>query len=121
MAQRIGKPNEEKPRALSTIWNMDMVQPSIEDYQEAARKIRDIYIKAFSEIRQTKTDNVTSDDYINDFVYNLFKIHPSMSSLSFWRVLVTGLVAQLDAYLEGEEIKEVPKLHDDIMERLKES
>jgi len=115
LSGRIGKPEERSPRALDNIWNLDAVVTNLADYQTAARKIRDIYKMAYS-VGDTK---LPTDDQLNTFVAELFRVHPSLSSVRFWRVLVSTVVTHLDDHLEGE-VRSTEKLYDDVMDRLRE-
>jgi hypothetical protein len=115
LAGRIGKPEERSPRALSTIWNLDAVITTLAEYQEAAKKIRGIYVGAY----QDSGAKLPTPEAIDSFVAELFRIHPSLSPVKFWRVLVTALVAHFDDVLEGE-VRTADKLYDDVMDKLRE-
>ncbi len=115
LAGRIGKPEQRKPRALDTIWNLDDVETKVEDYQAAANKIRDVYACAFPESSSTIPD----ENYVEQKVIELFGIHPSLAAVRFWRLLVTALITDFDDHLEGE-IRPTEKLYYDVMERLRE-
>ncbi|MBN2549316.1 MAG: DUF2791 family P-loop domain-containing protein [Anaerolineales bacterium] len=114
LAGRIGKPDQRSPRALDTIWNFDEVVTELSDYQAAAKKIRDIYLSAYPSEK-----NVPNDTDMEDLVENLQGMHPSLSPVGFWRVLVTALISHLDDCLEGE-VRPIEILYDDIMDRLRE-
>lgn len=115
LSGRIGKPEERHPRALDTIWNLDAVETKLEDYQEAARKIRDVYVLAYPEAESA----LPSDSDVSGKVAELFRIHPSLAAVRFWRLLVTALVTDFDDHMEGEP-RETEKLYDDVMDRLRE-
>jgi hypothetical protein len=112
---RIGKPEQRKPRALDSIWNLDEVETDLSEYQAAAEKICSIYATAYPEA----SVELPSEAGINAFVKELLKIHPPHSSVRFWRVLVTALIAHLDDYLEGE-VRTTETIHGDVMDRLRE-
>ncbi|BAZ03074.1 hypothetical protein NIES37_70870 (plasmid) [Tolypothrix tenuis PCC 7101] len=112
---RIGKPEQRKPRALDSIWNLDEVDTDLSNYQTAAEKICNIYATAYPEAAA----ELPSEPEIDIFVKDLFDIHPTYSSVRFWRVLVTALIAHLDDYQDGE-IRTVETIHGDVMDRLRE-
>lgn len=112
---RIGKPEQRKPRALDSIWNLDEVDTDLSNYQTAAEKICNIYATAYPEAAA----ELPSEPEIDIFVKNLFDIHPTYSGVRFWRVLVTALIAHLDDYQDGE-IRTVETIHGDVMDRLRE-
>ncbi|MDI6776713.1 MAG: DUF2791 family P-loop domain-containing protein [Syntrophales bacterium] len=116
LAGRIGKPEERSPRALNTIWNLDALETSIDEYGTAAKKIRAVYLKAYPE----DADKIPDDNEVEKFVNDLFDEHPSLSAVRFWRVLVTVLVAHFDDRLEGE-VRSTKELYDDVMDKLREA
>jgi hypothetical protein len=115
LSGRIGKPEERHPRALDTIWNLDAVETKVDDYQEAALKIRAIYIMAYPEAESA----LPSESTVADKVAELFHIHSSLASVRFWRLLVTALISDFDDHMEGEP-RETERLYDDVMDRLRE-
>jgi hypothetical protein len=115
LAGRIGKPEERAPKALSPIWNLDAIEPSIEEYEAAAKKIRKVYINSYPE----GEGKIPAENEIGRFVDDLFDQHPSLSAVRFWRVLVTALVAHFDDKLEGD-VRETKELYEDVMEKLRE-
>lgn len=115
LSGRIGKPEDRHPRALDTIWNLDAVETKLEDYQEAAKKIRAVYAMAYQEDEAA----LPSESAVADKVAELFRIHPSLAAVRFWRLLVTALISDFDDHMEGEP-RETEKLYDDVMDRLRE-
>jgi hypothetical protein len=115
LAQRIGKPEDRAPRPLDRIWNMDQVQSSLDDYLNAACKIRAIYLSAYPDHGSA----VPSDAELRQYAEKLLEAHPEFSRVSKWRVLVSGTVEALDARVQGEELPPAEQLHDDIMEKLR--
>ena len=115
LAQRIGSPDQRAPRALDTIWNLDAVEPTLEDYQAAAWRIRSVYVMAYPEAESELPDLA----HLETFVKDLSENHPKFQAVRFWRVLVTALVQHFDDYLEGE-VRPTEELYDDIMIRLRE-
>lgn len=115
LAGRIGRPENRPPRALDTIWNFDDVATELPDYQTAANKIQKIYATAYPEAET----ELPSEDEVNKFVKDLHQIHPSLSAVRFWRVMISALITHLDDYLEGE-VRSTEQLYDDVMDRLRE-
>lgn len=115
LADRIGKPEERKPKALDTIWNFDEVEIGLSDYQSAGKKILSIYNDEYPE----GIDLLPSDEEVEKFVEDLSDIHPSLSSVRFWRVLVTALIKYFDDHLEGET-RSIETIYGDVMERARE-
>jgi hypothetical protein len=114
LSGRIGKPEQRHARALDTIWNLDAVDTTLQDYQAAANKILEIYHQAFAE-----ANTLPSENDVAQRVAELFRIHPSLAAVRFWRLLVTALIADFDDHLEGEP-RPTDKLYDDVMDRLRE-
>lgn len=115
LSGRIGKPEERHPRALDTIWNLDAVETKLEDYQEAAKKIRAVYAMAYPE-----ADSILpSESTVSNKVAELFRIHSSLAAVRFWRLLVTALISDFDDHMEGKP-RETEKLYNDVMGRLRE-
>jgi hypothetical protein len=115
LSGRIGKPDNHQPRALDIIWNLDTIEIKLEDYQEAAKKIRNIYTIAYPESESLLPDEKS----LLKKVEELFHLHPSLAAVRFWRLLVTALVADFDDHLEGEP-RSTEQLYDDVMDRLRE-
>lgn len=115
LAQRIGKPEERSPRPLDRIWNLDFLQTSIDQYLDAAGKIRRIYGTAYPELISA----CPPEDALREYIRKLVEVHPEFSRVSTWRVVVTGTVEALDAKAQGEELQPAEKLHDDIMDKLR--
>lgn len=115
LSTRIGKPEERHPRALDTIWNLDAVDTKLEDHQQAAIKIRDVYADAYPGAAPALPD----DEDVTQKVAELFRMHPSFAAVRFWRLLVTALIADFDDRMEGET-RTTENLYDDVMDRLRE-
>lgn len=116
LAQRIGMPNDKPPKAVDDVWNIDAVAFTLDDYQAAAKKIRDIYMDAYPEAKDTSP----TDDALGDVVAELYGKHPQLAQVRFWRVLITATVRALDNSLEREAIP-TPQLYNDVMVTLRES
>ncbi len=115
LSGRIGKPEERHPRALDNIWNLDAVETKLDDYQEAARKIRAVYAMAYPEDESA----LPSEPAVADKVAELFSMHPSLAAVRFWRLLVKALITDFDDHMEGEPRK-TERLYEDVMDRLRE-
>lgn len=115
LSGRIGKPEEHHPRALETIWNLDAVETKLEDYQAVAHKIRGVYMVAYPETESELPDQKA----VAQKVAELFRMHPSLANIRFWRLLVTALITDFDDHMEGEP-RPVVQLYDDVMDRLRE-
>jgi len=115
LSGRIGKPEDHPPRALESVWNLDAVTIKIEDYHEVARKIRSLYIQDYPMAEKILMD----DGNLEAFVNELYELHPSLSAVRFWRVLVTGLTKRLDNLMEGEEVP-TEELYNNVIDILRE-
>jgi hypothetical protein len=115
LSGRIGKPEEKPPTALSVVWNMDAVQTDLSAYQSAAVKIKGIYASANPDAR----DSLPGDEEVRASVEELHGIHPSLSAVQFWRVLVTSMVRDFDNRLDGE-VRPMKEVYRDVMDRLRE-
>lgn len=115
LSGRIGKPEERHSRALDTIWNLDAVETKLENYQEAAKKIRSVYVEAYPETELA----LPNEEAVTQKVAELFRIHPSLAAVRFWRFLVTAIITDFDDHLDGEP-RAVEQLYDDVMDRLRE-
>jgi hypothetical protein len=115
LSGRIGKPEQRPPRALDTIWNLDAVETTLADYQDAANRIRSIYATAFPEAQA----RLPTEAALQETVAELYRLHPSLAAIRFWRLLVSAVITALDDHLEGE-VRDPGILYDDVMTRLKE-
>jgi hypothetical protein len=116
LATRIGKPSDRPPKALENVWNLDAVDFTVEQYQEAARKILAVYAAAYSGIEEELPDEST----VNKFVAEMHELHPSLSQVRFWRVLTAATVKMLDDVMQGEE-PVTSQTYGDVMADLRES
>lgn len=115
LAGRIGKPIDRPPKALDNVWNLDAIEFSLEQYQEVAAKIREIYLTAYPDAEGSLPDLTT----LNEFIAELDKNHPSLSQVRFWRVLTTATVQKLDDTMGG--VERVPsEVYNDVMDELRE-
>ena len=91
------------------------MEPTLSDYQNAARKIRSIYADAYPEA----VTSLPSDDNVDKFVSDLRAMHPSLSPVRFWRALMTALIAHFDDHMEGN-VRPTAALYDNVIQRLRE-
>lgn len=111
LSSRIGEPQNKPPNALDTIWNLDAIEPQIEDYKEVARKIRQIYISVYPEAEEI----ISKEKEIDKFVENLYGEYPSSAPSRFWRILPSALIKKFDTQLAGEHLSD-KEIYDDIMQ-----
>lgn len=116
LAGRIGEPKDRPPRALENVWNLDAIEFSLSQYQEAAAKIHEIYLIAYPDSQDSLPDSET----LNKFVTELNERHPSLSHVRFWRVLTKATVERLDDAMEGVE-RAPSEVYNDVMDELRES
>jgi hypothetical protein len=69
----MGSRKIEAPKALNLIWNLDALETNIDEYREAAKKIRNIYLTSYPE---DASKNPNEDNVISLFDV-LFDKHPS--------------------------------------------
>jgi hypothetical protein len=114
LAARIGAPAQRPPRALDRVWNIDAMATTVEDFQSAASRVREIYVAAYPD----GADSVVSDDKLRSHMTAVVAEHPEFANVSAWRVVITATVDLLDHSLEGGELPTPPTHHASIMERL---
>jgi hypothetical protein len=115
LASRIGKPTNAPPKPLDKIWDFDAVQPTVQEYREVALKVRDLYLIAYPD----SVDKLCSPKELLTFVDELIALHPELSPVRFWRVLVASVVRRLDLENQGEALPTTEELHDEVIEVLK--
>jgi hypothetical protein len=116
LAQRIGQPKEAAPRAVDRVWNIDHVATEQDGYEEAASRIRRLYLKAYPDV----VDDIVDEDDFRRFVRDLVDEHPQFSPVSTWRVVVTGVVEQLDDMSDGVAMRSAEEVHGTLMDRLRD-
>ena len=99
LSGRIGKPAKRPPRALDIIWNMDAVKTELDNYQEAAKKIRKVYLMAYPYSEQYLPD----EEALNELVSSLYDRHPELATVRFWRLLMTALIMIFDDCYDSEK------------------
>lgn len=116
LAGRIGKPDDRPPKALGNVWNLDAINFSLNEYKEAARKIRKIYALAYPGVE----GELPGETEVNSFIEELHDLHPTLSQVQFWRVLTASTVKFLDDAMQGESFA-TPQTYRDVMNDLRES
>lgn len=101
LSQRIGALEDERPRALAKVWNLDSIQPTLGDLNSSVEKIRQIYIQAFPE----SAGDVAEVD-LERRVEEQYDMQGPHSEVSTWRVVVTAVIKDLDYAAEGLELPE---------------
>lgn len=114
LSNRIGQPPEHAPRALDMVWNIDAAQTQLEDYQEAARRLRALYSIAYEEEAEAVSDGHDLDHW----VVKLVEAHPVYAQVSLWRILITALVRQFDDEMQGGNRKDPAQAHQDVLDDL---
>ena len=116
LAQRIGEPGDHPPKAVDRVWNLDRIETSLDQYQAAACKVREIYMVAEPESQE----HVLSEDCLRARVEELVRSNPEFSPVRTWRVVITGTVKLLDFSADGEDAPSAGELYDDVMADLRE-
>lgn len=116
LAARIGRPEDHPPRSLERVWNIDQLAGGPEEYVEAAVRIRGVYLTAYPEA----ADSILAADELSARISALANEHPEFSSVSAWRVMITGTVDLLDASADGAALPEARSQHESIMSRLRD-
>ncbi len=115
LAGRIGRPQDRAPKALDRVWNLDSIRAEVDDYQQVALKIREVYAQAYPEA----ASSLPGGDHVKQKVTDLHALHPPLAAVRFWRLLVTAMIADFDDHL-GDQVRPVKGLYDDVMDLLRE-
>jgi hypothetical protein len=118
LASRVGSLKNTQPRALDIIWNLDTVEFSLADYQQAGRMILSIYHSAYSD----KT-GLPSPEELDRWVADYEQSYSRFAGVRFWRVLVSGIVSHLDDRGDDrgdDQVRSAQEVYDDIMDRFRE-
>lgn len=97
LASRILPVHERAPRALDVVWNIDEVESGDADYLETARRLRELYARAYDDA----ADELPGDVELHQWILRVVREHPEYSPVSLWRALVTAWVRHLDDLVEG--------------------
>lgn len=115
LSSRIGQPSNTPPRALETVWNLDVFNFNLEVYQEVALKVLNIYATSQPDF----IEDLPNAPEITEFVRELHEEHPRLSAVRFWRIMMAALIKKLDNCIEGVEESTVDIYYDRI-EMMKE-
>lgn len=108
---RIGPLDQQPPRPLDTVWNIDKLTQNPSAFSEAVGKIRKIYEIAFP----GEVDELPSDKTLSAHVDSVLAEHPEFSQVNSWRVAITATVQALNMALEGDPLPPPRKHHRDIV------
>lgn len=97
LASRIGEPEPAAPSALQRVWNLDAVAVTAEQFHDTARKIREIYTKAYPD----DAANLMETKELLSRVDVIITEHGQYERVSKWRAVVQECVKLLDLTLEG--------------------
>lgn len=117
LEQRIGQPQDKEPRAVDRVWNIDADVYDMQTYLLVGRKVRDLYGCAFPET----AGRLPSEAKVDAMVRELYQDHNPSSQMSFWRELITTLVATCDDVAEGRPVRSVVEIKDDVMSRARDA
>jgi hypothetical protein len=113
LSGRIGMPHQRAPRALDTVWNIDLVENTTDTFQEAASRIGAIFQVAYPE------DSIGDhDSALRSHIAEIVVAHPEFGRVSAWRIVIQAAVEYLDNAIEGEENLAAKIHHKSIMDRL---
>lgn len=118
LAGRIGKLREKGPRARDIVWNLEATKTALDDYKQAAVKIRDVYRES-NEDEDEDLSLLPSQEAIEGFVKDLFQQHGEKSNPRFWRVMTAALIRYFEDCLEGEETS-AEDAYEEVMDILSE-
>jgi len=97
LAQRIGQLPDGPPAAYARVWNLDKLTIGESAYEDAASRIRDVYLS----FRPESLASVVDDAGIRNHIRGLVKQHPERATVSTWRIVTQGSVDALDASVHG--------------------
>jgi hypothetical protein len=117
LEQRIGQPSDKAPRAIDRVWNVDADEYDTQAYLLVGHKVRDLYGIAFPE----SAARLPSDEKVDAVVRELEDSRNPSSQMSFWRELITTLVARCDDISEGRAERTIPEIKDDVMARARDA
>ena len=119
LASRIGKLKNRPPRPMETVWNLDEAKIGLDDYKQAAAKIRDVYKEANEDEEEDLDSRLPSQQNLAGFVEDLATQHGQTAIPRFWRVLTPALIEYFEDYLE-EEVRPAEEVYMGVMETLAE-
>ncbi|MGB9666888.1 MAG: BREX system ATP-binding domain-containing protein [Candidatus Cryosericum sp.] len=117
LEQRIGQPQDKEPRAVDRVWNIDADVYDMQTYVSVGHKVRNLYGCAFPEA----VSQLPSEGKVDAIVRELYDEHNPSSQMSFWRELITTLVATCDDAKEGRPERPTLEIKDDVMSRARDA
>jgi len=115
LSSRIGQPSNTAPRALETVWNLDVFDFNLEVYQEVAIQVLGIYTTSQPDF----ADELPGTSEIEQFVAELYDEHPRLSPVRFWRIMMASVIKKLDNCVEGVE-ESTEEIYDDRIAMMRE-
>jgi len=97
LASRIGEPEAGPPSALQRVWNLDAFAVAPQQFHDTARKIREIYTKAYPD----DIGSLMATAELLSRVDVVIAEHGQYEKVSKWRAVVQECVKLLDLTLEG--------------------
>jgi len=74
LASRIGKLRDKSPRSTETVWNLDKANIGLDDYRQAAAKIRDVYKDAYEDEEDDLDSRLPSQEEIGVLCYRDWRL-----------------------------------------------
>lgn len=114
LSQRIGRPPDGEPAAYERVWNLDGIRPTPQHYEEAAGRIRSIFLVA----RPGTEDRILSAEALKARVRGMVELHPDRAQVSTWRIVSQGTVDALNASMRGRLPESVEESYDSVRRRI---
>lgn len=100
LAARIGDPPDHAPRALEKVWNLDAIEVSESDFEEASARIRAIYARAYPD----DAASLVAEPELRRRIRLAVEQHGPYQATSRWRVVIKEATKLLDLSVEGDEL-----------------
>ena len=117
LSQRIGDVPKNPPTAYERVWNLDALKTEEKDYQDAASRIRLVYLMARPGVENRAVDEET----IRANVADLVRLHPERSAVSTWRIVIQGAIDLLDVTSHGRAPESADDVYRAIRRRLSDA
>jgi hypothetical protein len=117
LEQRIGQPEDREPRAMDRVWNIDADIYDMAAYLQVGHRVRDLYATASPEA----AGRLPSDEKVDELVREWNSRRTPSSPVSFWRQLITDLVAFCDDAAYGRPERSAGDIDDDVMARARDA
>jgi hypothetical protein len=116
LAQRIGELPSIAPSPLQRVWNIDRIDVSNEEQLEVCLRILSLYQDAYSE----EINQLPNSEVLKKQISELLALRPKFTTLSSWRLAITGTVQILDYALEGIAIPKPEAQYDGILKLMQD-